>query len=97
LDDGESLTTFTQSTYTIINFNVTNGELVAVTQKAGYEGTQSLYVNELKIYGQQNPVTSVIVNGQTTNYNYVYSSEHKVLIISGLSLPLSNYFTVSWS
>ena len=97
LDDGESLTTFTESTYSLIQFNVTNGVLTSVIEEDGYEETSSLYVSEIKVYGQMSPVSSVTVNGKSTNYNYVYSLEHKVLLITGLVLPLSDYFNVSWS
>ncbi len=91
-DDGQSLSVDAQST--LINFQVVAGTLTSTIVQA----TQPVALPELTtitILGVDVFQRSVVVNGQNWS-NYSYDSNNHILVVQGLSIPITSPFTVTW-
>ncbi|EGC30327.1 hypothetical protein DICPUDRAFT_157944 [Dictyostelium purpureum] len=98
LDDGSSLQTYVNNEYSFIEFNVVSTtssvyKLQSSIVANGYNGTSELNINNIEIYGSPN-VKQVLVNGNAINT--FDSVTETTLIVSNLSLPLSDSFEIDF-
>jgi alpha-glucosidase (family GH31 glycosyl hydrolase) len=105
-DDGETLDTYNNGAYLLLNFNATisssktSGVLNIIRSFNGYRGADSLSFTQVQVFGIVNKPVRVTVNGNQLPYNNVnWSSSNKVLTLNTaipVSAGSSNDQTVQW-
>ncbi|XP_066997663.2 lysosomal alpha-glucosidase [Anabrus simplex] len=91
-DDGDSLNTYEDHRYILLNFTLKNSQLVNVVTWWGYD--VPLTLNKIAVLGVATPVKAVYVNQAA--YPFSYNTINKFLKIENLVLPLNKAFTVHW-
>jgi alpha-glucosidase (family GH31 glycosyl hydrolase) len=95
LDDGITLYTVEQQLYSIVEFSCSSSVLSGKLSTNGYD-VSSLILGEVKVFGVDFPVSSIVVNGVTTYHNFRYNPDEQILLISGLILPLASSWEIYW-
>ncbi|NXU89451.1 LYAG glucosidase, partial [Xiphorhynchus elegans] len=91
-DDGESLDTFEQGSYSYLVFNVTQNVFTSTVLHASTETTK-VTIGTLSIFGVQKPPSKVLLNGQEKPFSYL---DNQVLTVSDLGISLSQGFSLQW-
>jgi len=95
-DDGESLDTFENGQYFLLEYTASNGQLSSRIVFDGYAGVSNLRLEDVRVMGITTTVTSVKVNGgQITSW--VQNATTKQLTLNFLNLPIRTAFTIDWS
>jgi len=95
LDDGESLTTDQDKSYTIISYKAAAGTFSNSIVSNGYSGATSLTLEKVVIYGVQGTVSAVKINGTPTSSFTVSATS---LTVTGFgSLAINKPVTVQWA
>ncbi|NXS13233.1 SUIS protein, partial [Neodrepanis coruscans] len=91
-DDGESLNTFEQGSYSYLVFNVTQNLFTSTVLHASTEATK-VTIDTLSIFGVQKPPSKVLLNGQEKPFSYL---DNQVLTVSDIGMSLSQGFSLQW-
>lgn len=90
-DDGDSLNTYQERKYSLIEFTLTNGQLISNPSFWGPENPPNLGL--VTILGVQTSVTHVSVNKMETSFEY--NTVNKSLVIV-LDLSFQNKIVITW-
>uniref|UniRef100_A0A8B9FDC2 P-type domain-containing protein n=1 Tax=Amazona collaria TaxID=241587 RepID=A0A8B9FDC2_9PSIT len=91
-DDGESLDTFEQGSYSYVVFNVTQNIFTSTILHASTEATE-VTIGTLSIFGVREPPSKILLNGQEKPFSYL---DNQVLTVSDLGLSLNQGFSLQW-
>ncbi|XP_065588967.1 lysosomal alpha-glucosidase-like isoform X2 [Cyrtonyx montezumae] len=91
-DDGESLDTFERGDYSYLVFNATENIFTSNVLHASSEAAY-VTIDAVSFYGVQEPPSKVLLDGQEKPFSYL---DNQVLTVSGLSLGLSQGFSLQW-
>jgi len=94
-DDGESVDTFANNEYFMVEYTASNGQLSSQIVFDGYAGVSGLRLNDVRVMGISSVVNTVTVNGVPT-LSWVQSGTLQ-LTITSLDLPIQNAFTITWT
>nr|CAD7441095.1 unnamed protein product [Timema bartmani] len=92
-DDGDTLGTYEAGAYTLVSFSLQSSQLTGTPKKTGYTG-ENMNLGTITVLGVSS-ASSVTANGGSATF--AYDGTNKVLTITGLSISLSDSFTVTWS
>nr|CAD7577903.1 unnamed protein product [Timema californicum] len=85
--------TYEAGAYTLVSFSLQSSQLTGTPKKTGYTG-ENMNLATITVLGVSS-ASSVTANGGSTTFTY--DGTNKVLTITGLSISLSDSFTVTWS
>lgn len=92
-DDGESIDTYETSKYNYISFYYSSSRLTIEPWTFKYpDMDKSIVLDEIKIFGLNKQPTRIVRNGQelTSNTQWTFDSDNKVLYLKNLSLRFSD-------
>nr|CAD7427818.1 unnamed protein product [Timema monikensis] len=92
-DDGDTLGTYEAGAYTLVSFSLQSSQLTGTPRKTGYIG-ENMNLATITVLGVSS-ASSVTANGGSATFTY--DGTNKVLTITGLTISLSDSFTVTWS
>lgn len=102
LDDGDEINAYDNKHYTQVTYELTAASdkssyaLTSTVNAAGWDGSKSLFVNNVTFMGVARSPAQVLVNKEQTN-NFAYNADKQTLIVSALKLSLDSAFTVVFS
>nr|CAD7260439.1 unnamed protein product [Timema shepardi] len=85
--------TYEAGAYTLVSFSLQSSQLTGTPKKTGYTG-ENMNLATITVLGVSS-ASSVTANGGSATFTY--DGTNKVLTITGLSISLSDSFTVTWS
>ncbi|XP_030311852.1 sucrase-isomaltase, intestinal [Calypte anna] len=100
-DDGVRIDAYEDGVYLLTSFTVNKNVLEIKVLHHGYVDPNNLKFTEIRVLGQPNPVSNVIVSqkGEITARidTFIYDGGKKLLTINNLQLELGQEYTVAWS
>ncbi|XP_077984553.1 sucrase-isomaltase, intestinal-like [Glandiceps talaboti] len=94
-DDGESIDTYENGEYYMAQFHANKGEFDCIIEYDGYRGVDTLVWGTARVFGVDNPVSSVTVNGGK-HYDYTYNTQTKELTIDNMNASINVDLKVNW-
>nr|CAD7395420.1 unnamed protein product [Timema cristinae] len=85
--------TYEAGAYTLVSFSLQSSQLTGTPRKTGYTG-ENMNLATITVLGVSS-ASSVTANGGSATFTY--DGTNKVLTITGLTISLSDSFTVTWS
>ncbi|XP_028311822.1 lysosomal alpha-glucosidase-like isoform X3 [Gouania willdenowi] len=93
-DDGDSLDSFEMQKYCYVVFIVGQSQMISEPIKLN-GALDGLVLGGLQVFGVLSAPRYVIANGEKVQ-DYTYHTDTMVLTVTGLTLPMSEVFTVQW-
>ncbi|RDD42442.1 Sucrase-isomaltase, intestinal [Trichoplax sp. H2] len=93
-DDGDSLNTFENGDYVLIEFTATSNSLESTVKTNAYAIESNL--DYITVLGLPNAPSAVSVNGVST-VNFSFNPTHKVLNVTSLDRDLNQPFRINWN
>lgn len=91
-DDGDSLNTYADRRYNLLNFTLADSQLIGSAVWWGYNDMPAL--DKVTILGVQKPVKSVFVNQASKPFSY--HTINKFLKVENLQIHLNSTFSIHW-
>ncbi|CAG7731629.1 unnamed protein product [Allacma fusca] len=91
-DDGVSNLPYTTGNYNQYNMTASNNNLRMAEDRYGYEA--DMILGSIQVRGIRGKVVSAVLNN--IDFKFSYNSEHKILVLDNLNLPLKGGFSLNW-